>query len=347
MRRPKDLLARLAGREEDLLLPLLHALDVLGEGGGFGFAVRRDERDDAQQSVPVVRVRQQTFLEDLAELSPQGAVVLGTLGLQLLDRGKDLLGQPATDRLDLPVLLQNFAGNVERHVLCVDDALDETQVLGHQLVAVAHDEDAFDVQVDPDRRVPAEQIERRVRRNEEQGLVLEGALGLHGDDLERVVPHVRDVLVELLVLLVGDLVFRPGPECLHRVEGLGLDGDDLFAARLGGRGASLDLHADGPGNEVGVLLDQVPDLPFLGVVVQVVLGVLGLEVQGDRRSLRRPVDGFDGVGAVAARLPSGGLALAGLARQQLDFVGHDEDRIEADAELTDQVLRRSSVLGLS
>ena len=72
-----------------------------------------------------------------------------------------------------------------------------------------------------------------MRRDEQQGLVLEGALGLHRDDLERVVPGVRDVLVELLVLLVGDLVFGLGPQCLHRVEGLRFDGDDFFATFLG------------------------------------------------------------------------------------------------------------------
>lgn len=54
---------------------------------------------------------------------------------------------------------------------------------------------------------------------------------------------------------------------------------------LGGWGAALDVHPDGPGDEVGVFLDQVTDLPFRGVVVQVVLGVFRLEVQGDRRAL--------------------------------------------------------------
>ena len=72
--------------------------------------------------------------------------------------------------------------------------------------------------------------------------------------------------------------------------------------------------------------------------MQLVLGVFGLEVQGDRRSLRSVVDGFDGVGALAARFPPGGLALAGLAREQLDLVGDHEARVETDTELTDQFL---------
>ncbi len=199
--------------------------------------------------------------------------------------------------------------------------------------------------------VPVEQIERGMRRDEQQGLVLEGALGLHRDDLERVVPGVRDVFVELLVLLLRHLFFGPRPQRLHRVEGFGFDGDGILAAFppffLGGWGAALDVHPDGPGDEVGVFLDQVTDLPFRGVVVQVVLGVFRLEVQGDRRALGGILDGLDGVGALTAGLPSGGRALASLAGKQLDLVGHHERRVEADAELTDQFLGGGRVLGLT
>ena len=114
-----------------------------------------------------------------------------------------------------------------------------------------------------------------------------------------------------------------------------------------GRGASLDLHPDGPGDEVGVLLDELPDLPLSGVVVQLVLGVFGLEVQRHGRSLRSIVDGFDRVGAVTARHPPGAITFAGLACEQLDLVGHHERRVEADTELTDQFLGGGGVLGLT
>ena len=81
--------------------------------------------------------------------------------------------------------------------------------------------------------------------------------------------------------------------------------------------------------------------------MQLVLGVFGLEVQRDGCSLRSIVDGFDGVGAVTARLPPGGITFAGLAREQLDLVGHHEGRVEADTELTDQFLGGGGVLGLT
>ena len=72
-----------------------------------------------------------------------------------------------------------------------------------------------------------------LRRDEQQCLVFEGALGLDRDDLERVVPGVADVAVELLVLLVGDLAARARPQRLARVEGLGLDDRLGLGGRVG------------------------------------------------------------------------------------------------------------------
>ena len=60
----------------------------------------------------------------------------------------------------MSILLQDFPGNVERHILCVDDSLDEAQVVRHELIAVAHDEDSLDVQLHPDLGVLVEQVER-------------------------------------------------------------------------------------------------------------------------------------------------------------------------------------------
>ena len=106
----------------------------------------------------------------------------GSFALHVLDGREDLLGQTTTDGSDLPVLLQNFTRDVEREVLCVDDTLDEAQVIGHQLFTVVHDEDALDVEVDAGLALTHEEIERRRRRNEQQRLVFESTFGLHRDD---------------------------------------------------------------------------------------------------------------------------------------------------------------------
>ena len=160
----------------------------------------------------------------------------------------------------------------------------------------------------------------------------------------------RNVAVELLVLLVGDLALGLRPQCGARVDGLDLGGDGRLGALLGAfrsRDGLLDLHPDGPGDEVGVLLDQLPDLPRCGVVVQLVVGVFGLEVQRHRGALRGVVDRGDRVGAVTAGFPTGGGALARLAGQQHDPVGHHERRIEPDTELADEVADFTLLLRLA
>ena len=317
------------------------------------------ERTDRQERVPVVCVLEQALFEDPAELRPHGVVLLAVIGPHVLDRRENFLGQPPPDGLDLPVLLQDLARDVERQVLCIDEPLDETQVLGHQLFAVVHDEHALDVELDAGAAFAHEQVERCRGRDEEQGLVLEGALGLHRDDLERLVPRVADVPVEVRVLLVGHLRPGSGPQRLLRVEHLrggglgrlvGVGGCVIRVVVAGDlrRHGSGHVHADRPGDEVGVLLDQLTDLGHRGVVVQIVLGVLGLEVQRHRGALRCLGDVLDRVRARACRFPPRRGGLAGLAGQQGDLVGHHERRVEADAELADELLggARARSLGL-
>ena len=41
-----------------------------------------------------------------------------------------------------------FSGNVKWEILGIDDAANEAQILGNEVVAVIHDENATDVQLD-------------------------------------------------------------------------------------------------------------------------------------------------------------------------------------------------------
>merc|ERR1712144_202283 len=59
-----------------------------------------------------------------------------------------LLHQVLLDHAEDLVLLQGLARDVERQVLRVDDTLHEAEPLRDQLVAVIHDEDAADVELD-------------------------------------------------------------------------------------------------------------------------------------------------------------------------------------------------------
>ena len=88
-----------------------------------------------------------TELEVLAER----LVELGEVVLVLGDLGEDLhalLHDVLADDLEDLVLLERLAGDVKREVLGVDYALDEVEVLGDEVLAVVHDEDAADVELD-------------------------------------------------------------------------------------------------------------------------------------------------------------------------------------------------------
>ena len=126
--------------------------------------------------------------------------------------------------------------------------------------------------------------------------------------------------VELDVLLVLDLGARPRPQRLRAIDGL-----LLLAARR---------QSDRERDVVGVLANQ--RLQALGP--KELVGV-GLELQLHRRAALGPFHGLDAVFAAPVGNPRHALARGSVcaAAPHRDFVGHDERRIEPDAELTDQL----------
>jgi SpoU rRNA methylase family enzyme len=85
------------------------------------------------------------------EVLAKGLVELGKVVLVLGDLGEHvhaLLDDVLADDLEDLVLLERLARDVEREVLRVDDAADKVEVLGDQVLAVVHDEDAADVELD-------------------------------------------------------------------------------------------------------------------------------------------------------------------------------------------------------
>jgi hypothetical protein len=81
--------------------------------------------------------------ESLVELG-EVVLVLGDLGEEL----QALLDEVLADDLQDLVLLEGLTGDVEGEVLRVDDTLDEVEVLGNEVLAVVHDEDTADVELD-------------------------------------------------------------------------------------------------------------------------------------------------------------------------------------------------------
>ena len=99
------------------------------------------------------------------------------------------------------------------------------------------------------------QIKRRLGRQIQQLGVFLTPLDATMRPGQRRLEVVPDMLVELLVLLIGDVVLRPGPDgtgLVHRLIFIGLTLLAFFLIPFG------LFHHDGHGDMVGVLAQHVP-----------------------------------------------------------------------------------------
>ncbi len=234
-------------------------------------------------------------------------------------------------RLHVAAFLQQFAADVERQVGAVDHALDEAQVHRHQGLGVVHDEDALDVQLHAAALVAVPQVERRLGRDVEQLRVLGATFDAVVRVGQRRIAVEGDLLVEVLVLRIGDVALGARPQRRGLVDGFPL----VLQHRLGLLGDPLLLlHQDRQRDVVGVLADDRLQLPgleeLLFALAQVQHHVGAALGAGDRLDLEL---------ARAVAAPAHALFgfQTGTARFDGDAVGDDETRIEADAELADQV----------
>ena len=217
------LLAVGSGHEVDVLLPVLHALDVVGQRGLLLLVIRGVEAQQLGQPAAVGSVLEHSQLDAGAVLLPERLVVLVT---QLLQHVDDLADQLLLDDLEELVLLQVLSADVQGQIVRVDDTADEAQVAGDHVLEVVGDEDAAHVQPDvlslgavvPQHvrgrhtRHVQQRLERYLSLSDEVRLA-QGALGVLGERL-----------VELFILGVLDISRLLGPDglgvvLLHPVPG--------------------------------------------------------------------------------------------------------------------------------
>jgi len=96
--------------------------------------------------------------------------VLSNFGNEL----NDLLDKVLFNNFQDLVLLQELSGNIEGQVFRVDDTLDEVKVIGDEFLAVVHDKDSSNIELDVIFFLFCfEEVERGTFGNEEDGLELE------------------------------------------------------------------------------------------------------------------------------------------------------------------------------
>merc|ERR1719405_188293 len=197
------------GQEEDPLLALLHAGDVVRQGRLL-LAVRRGKAEELGQSFAVGGV----FDHPELEVPPEGLPAR-----ELLQRVERPLHELLPDDARDPGLLEDLAAHVQREIGRVYDALHEAEVPGHQtVVKLVRDEHALDIELDvPGLHRLAALVEAGRARDEDHPRELDGAL-----HVEVVVRHgieelLEGALEERVVLLLLDLLGAAEPQRLRVV----------------------------------------------------------------------------------------------------------------------------------
>ena len=95
----------------------------------------------------VLCILMDTELNVLAKGLPELVVIIFVLS-DFTNEVKCLLDKILANDLQNLILLKSLTGNVKWKILRINDTLDKVKVLGDELLAVVHDEDTADVELD-------------------------------------------------------------------------------------------------------------------------------------------------------------------------------------------------------
>ena len=351
--------AVVAGGVVDGLLALGHGGGVLGERDHLVLAGAPEQQQVGELVGLHAIARVDAELEAAAKVLKERLVGLAVLVAHLFELARHALLHALGNGLELAVLLERLARDVQRDVLRIHHAAHEVVVVGQQVGALVHDQDVGAVQREALLVVLAVQVERRARGDEQQGVVLEGALSVEAHLARRVLKVVERGLVELVVVLVRHVGAALFPNGRHGVDSLEL----LVVLVLGGvilagvlglvlLAALGDHHLDGIAHVVAVALDEVLETPLgqVGVVALAGLAVLAGDVLADGEDDVGAVAGalalLDGVALKAVGLPHVRGILAKGAADHAHLRGDHERGVKAHAELADDVDVVALVLGV-
>ena len=341
LRQAGQVLDAAARSEVNMLLRLGHGCAVLLERHELALLDGVELDQILQQLLMCAEFRYYAELELTAEGRIELFVLLAVVFQHLFQLGLDLLFQIAGDEFQLARMLEHLTADVQAQILRIDHAAHETEMLRQQVSAVFHNQHTGGIELQAGLVVLGIEIIGRLGRDIEQRLIRHRALDGQMDDTQRLFKIIELLTVEAVILLLGDVLFVLLPDRNHGIERLHL-ADGLIFGLVGvlgllGRTRGLDLHADGIADIVGILTHKAAQTVFGKIFgIFFFFGVL-FQCQDHVRASTLAFAGLDTVSVRTLRLPLPRLVRAKALGDHRDLVRDHEGRIEAHAELADDV----------
>ena len=224
--------------------------------------------------------------------------------------------------------MQVAARHVQRDVRRVDHAVQQRQILRHDALDLIRDIHLVRIELNPVLLNLEVVVDLREIEDARQ---VERVVDVQVNREQRLIAHGIELVVELLVLLLGDFGGLAGPQRLDIVDDVVLVRIDVLAVL-----PLLDLtESDGHGQETAVFFQQTFDLRLLGILQRIFR-----EVQYDARTAVAGLVGllhfeFGGPGAAPMH------ALRSLAErpgEDLHLARDHERRVESQSEVADDRL---------
>src|SRR5215471_8241546 len=108
-------------------------------------------------------------------------------------------------------MLQNLARDIQGQITRINDAAYESQIAGHQLLCIVHDEYPAYVELNTVASFAIPQVERGLRGYIEQQDIFIRAFHTAMDIDKRVGEIVRDMFIEFVILFLGDFALGANP----------------------------------------------------------------------------------------------------------------------------------------
>ena len=324
------------GHIVDLLLTFGHGFHIFLKTNQLALLMGPEQQQILAGILMSTVVRDGAVLQLAAKGGVELFVLLPVIFQHILQLGFDLLFNVPGNDGQLAALLQHFAADVQRQVLAVHHTPDKAEVLGQQILAGLHNHHTGGIQLQSPFEVLGIEVVGSLAGDVQQGLVADGTLGAGVDGPQGICKVIELVLIEGIVLRLGDILFGPLPDGHHGVQGLHIGIGFIFVGirLLPGFG---HFHFDGVADVVGIFADQVPDLILLQEIGELVIFRVFLQ-RHDDVGTGRFLGGFlNGIAVSTVRNPLPGGILTVLLCDDGDGGGHHEGGVEAHAELADDV----------